>query len=215
MKRIYELAQKIWDYHHLNHHLEKGDLIFCLGSHDLRVADRSSELYKKGFAPKILFSGGFGNVTKDWKVSEAEQLTERAVSLGVPRHDIFVENKASNTGENIRFGYELLQLSNYEVKRMILVQKPYMERRTFATFMAQWPGDAIEIYVTSPQVSLEEYISDDIPLEKVINLMVGDLQRIKEYPKKGFQIKQDIPDEVWDAFEELVALGYDKHLIKE
>ena len=45
--------------------------------------------------------------------------------------------------------------------------------------------------------------------------MVGDLQRIKLYPAKGFQIHQHIPDDVWSAYEQLVALGYDKHLVKE
>jgi hypothetical protein len=43
--------------------------------------------------------------------------------------------------------------------------------------------------------------------------MVGDLQRIKVYPEKGFQISQDIPDDVWKAYEELVRLGYTKHLV--
>jgi len=43
--------------------------------------------------------------------------------------------------------------------------------------------------------------------------MVGDLQRIAIYPKQGFQIAQEIPVDVWDAFEQLVALGYTKHLI--
>jgi hypothetical protein len=46
----------------------------------------------------------------------------------------------------------------------------------------------------------------------VINLMVGDLQRIRIYPEKGFQIPQEIPDEVWAAYEKLVAWGFDKHL---
>jgi hypothetical protein len=45
--------------------------------------------------------------------------------------------------------------------------------------------------------------------------MVGDLQRIKIYPEKGFQIPQEIPSDVWDAFEQLVELGFDKHLAKE
>jgi hypothetical protein len=43
--------------------------------------------------------------------------------------------------------------------------------------------------------------------------MVGDLQRIKIYPGRGYQIAQDIPDKVWSAFEELVRAGYDKYLI--
>ena len=43
--------------------------------------------------------------------------------------------------------------------------------------------------------------------------MVGDLQRIREYPARGFQVAQDIPDDVWAAFETLVAAGFDRHLI--
>jgi hypothetical protein len=42
--------------------------------------------------------------------------------------------------------------------------------------------------------------------------MVGDLQRIKLYPAKGFQIYQDIPADVWAAFEELVEAGYNQRL---
>jgi len=45
-------------------------------------------------------------------------------------------------------------------------------------------------------------------------MMVGDLQRIKYYPEKGFQIYQEIPEEVWKAYEELVKMGFDKQLIK-
>jgi len=41
------------------------------------------------------------------------------------------------------------------------------------------------------------------------------LQRIKAYPAKGFQIYQEIPADVWDAYEQLVSAGYDKHLMKE
>ncbi len=51
-------------------------------------------------------------------------------------------------------------------------------------------------------------------LDDIINVMLGDLQRIKLYPAKGFQIEQHIPDEVWSAFEKLVQMGFDKHLIK-
>lgn len=45
--------------------------------------------------------------------------------------------------------------------------------------------------------------------------MVGDLQRIKEYPAKGFQIPQEIPDNVWSAYEKLGCVGYTSHLINE
>jgi hypothetical protein len=49
----------------------------------------------------------------------------------------------------------------------------------------------------------------------VISIMVGDLQRIREYPARGFQIPQDIPADVWDAYQQLVRAGYDRHLMKD
>ena len=68
--------------------------------------------------------------------------------------------------------------------------------------------------VTSPQIPFDDYATPEIPFEKVINIKVGDLQRIKLYAEKGFQIYQHIPNEVWQAYEQLVKLGFDKQLIK-
>ena len=87
------------------------------------------------------------------------------------------------------------------------------ERRSYATFKKRWPDK--NVIVTSPQISFEEYPNDEIPLEKVINIMVGDLQRIKIYPEKGFQLFQDIPDDVWQAYQRLIELGYNRHLTQE
>jgi uncharacterized SAM-binding protein YcdF (DUF218 family) len=92
-----------------------------------------------------------------------------------------------------------------------VVQKPYMERRSFATFKKHWPEK--ELVVTSPQISFEEYATQQISIDQFINVMVGDLQRIKVYPEKGYQIFQEIPEIVWEAYERLVSLGFDKHLI--
>ena len=49
----------------------------------------------------------------------------------------------------------------------------------------------------------------------VLTNMVGDLQRIREYPARGFQIPQEIPADVWDAYEQLVGAGYNRHLMKD
>ena len=87
-----------------------------------------------------------------------------------------------------------------------------MERRSFATFKKLWPDK--KLLVTSPQISFKKYHTASIPLEKVINIMTGDLQRIKLYPAKGFQIHQDIPLEVWDAYEKLFDAGFNEHRVK-
>jgi uncharacterized SAM-binding protein YcdF (DUF218 family) len=87
-----------------------------------------------------------------------------------------------------------------------------MERRSYATFKKQWPDK--ELQVTSPQLSFAAYPTEEISLEHVINIMVGDLQRIKLYPEKGYQIYQEIPQAVWEAYELLVSMGYDEQLVK-
>jgi len=86
-----------------------------------------------------------------------------------------------------------------------------MERRAYATFMNFWPGK--RLIATSPPAAFSNYPTADLPKDLVINIMVGDLQRIRAYPQKGFQIEQDIPADVWQAYEKLVALGYNNHLI--
>lgn len=209
-----EAANIIWDYHHLNHELGKADVIMVLGSHDTRVAEYAADLWLQGYAPYIIFSGGLGNLTAGvFEKPEAEIFADIAIENGVPAEKILIENKSTNTGENVSFTKQLLQEKKLDFQTFILVQKPYMERRTYTTFKKVWPEK--DFIVTSPPLSLAEYPNGEISKDKVINVMVGDLQRIKEYPAKGFQIPQDIPEEVWDAYEYLVKEGYTEHLIKE
>ena len=207
------LAKILWDFHLMKHKITQADCILALGSHDLRVADRAAELYLQGFAPLLVFSGGLGNFTQGmWTEPEADKFAKIAVKHGVPPKAILVENKSTNTGENILFTQRLLQAHNVNPSSFIVVQKPYMERRSYATFKKHWPDK--QVVVTSPLISFEDYPNEEIPLERVINIMVGDLERIKFYPAKGFQIHQDIPDKVWQALERLVEKGYNQHLMK-
>lgn len=94
-----------------------------------RVADWAAQLYKEGLAPEILFSGGRGNFTEAWDEAEASVFARRAVELGVARDAIMVETGSSNTGENIRNSYKLLENLESIPSKVILVQKPFMERR--------------------------------------------------------------------------------------
>ena len=211
---ISSLAKTLWDYHHVNHILKKSDCILALGSHDLRVAERAAELYLQGYAPLVIMSGGLGNFTKElWTEKEADQFAAVAIEKGVPEKNILIENNSSNTGENILFTQKLLAEKKLNPQNFIVVQKPYMERRSYATFKKHWPDK--DLIVTSPEISFEQYPTNDIPIERVINIMVGDLQRIKFYPDRGFQIYQEIPADVWSAYEKLIGLGFDKHLMKE
>jgi uncharacterized SAM-binding protein YcdF (DUF218 family) len=211
---ILSLAKKLWNYHKMNHALQKSDCILALGSHDLRVPERVAELYHQGLAPLVIMSGGLGNFTQEiWTESEADKFAKIAIEKGVPQEAILIENKSTNTGENILFTQKLLSEKDLNPQSFIVVQKPYMERRSYATFKKHWPDK--RLMVTSPQISFETYQTEEIPLERVIHIMVGDLQRIKFYPEKDFQIYQEIPPDIWQAYEKLITAGFDKHLMKE
>lgn len=198
----------------MHHPLQKADMILALGSNDTRVAEHGAALWLQGYAPYILFSGGSGRLTEGlFHKPEAEIFADVAEKMGVPQEKMLIENRSTNTGENIDFTRELLKEKGMDPATFILVQKPYMERRAYATFKMRWPEK--EFVVTSPELSYTQYPNETITRELLINIMVGDLQRIKIYPAKGFQIPQEIPDEVWTAYERLVALGYTQHLVKE
>ena len=206
-EEILKQARLIWEYHLMHHELEKSGCILVLGSHDTRVAERGAQLFLEGWAPLLIMSGGLGRLTKNsWTEAEADCFARIAQNMGVPAEAILIENRSTNTGENILFTRALLEHHQIDPADFILVQKPYMERRSFATFKKCWPEK--EVRVTSPQISFDDYPAGEMTLEKMIGIMVGDLQRIKIYPEKGFQIEQHIPEAVWKAFEFLVAEGY-------
>src|SRR5436305_606767 len=100
-------AKKIWSYHQMNHQLSKADAILVLCSHDKLVAERGAQLFLDGWSPLLIFSGGLGAITKDlWTVPEADQFAEIALKMNVPAKDILIENRSTNTGENILFRSE-------------------------------------------------------------------------------------------------------------
>ncbi len=212
---IQEAINTLWDYHHVKQELRPADLIFVLGSNDARVAEYAAELYHRGLAPLVLFSGGVGRFTaSEWAVSEAETFAATAEKAGVPRDKILLENKSTNTGENVRFSRQVLAQSGIpEPKTVIALQKPYMERRTLATLQAQWPE--VNVAVSSPPCTFEQYLTPKLTADFVINAMIGDFQRILEYPKQGFSTPQPVTPEALQAFRILVEAGYNTQLLKD
>jgi uncharacterized SAM-binding protein YcdF (DUF218 family) len=214
--RLRPFVETIWNYHQMHHELVRSDAILVLCSHDTRVAEYAAQLFLSQWAPLLIFSGGFGAITRTlFTEPEADRFAAIALGAGVPPDRIIVENQSANTGENVRFTRRLLAERAIDARTFIVVHKPYMERRAFATFRKVWPEPSIR--VTSPRVSLDDYLrhyaNDRLSADDVISIMVGDLQRIRLYPEKGFQIAQPMPDAVWHAFLALVRAGYDRHLI--
>ena len=210
--------QVIWDYLGMHQRPQKADCIVGFGNFNDNIARRAAELYHAGYAPKVLFTGGLGRNTDGlFREPEAVRFAKVAIECGVPEADVILEDKSTNTKENIEFTREKLKSLGMPCNKLLGVHQPFMERRISAAFGVYWPET--ELIVTSPQVPIEEYLRDaekqGITHNAAISVIVGDFQRMDLYAKLGYQIPQEIPEEAWKAFHALVVQGYDKQLVKE
>ena len=205
-------AGVLWDYHHLHHDLRPCSAGIGLGSHDLGVAAEAARLYHAGLIPVLVFSGASTPTTYGaFPRGEAVHYREHAVSLGVPDSAILVEPTASNTGQNIECSRALLQQAGITTGPVLLISKPYMERRAYATCRKVWPE--VDAICTSEPASLADYLQRIGNPRLVIDMMVGDVQRVTEYPRRGFAIAQPVPDQVQAAFQRLVRAGFTSRLL--
>lgn len=213
--KVLELARVLWDYHTIRPQLPRAvDLLLVTGSHDDRVAECGAQLYKRIDVKFVVASGGFGKITATTHAEpEAERFKRIMEMNGVPSDTVLTEVTASNTGDNVTRTRSLLEEKGVEAKTAVIVSKPYMSRRALATAQKQWPEPTW--WVASPEIEFDHYPTEDVPEQRMIELMVGDLQRIKLYGDRGFQTPQEIPDHVWTAYEKLIELGYDRQVIKE
>jgi len=209
--------QVIWDYLCLNEPLEKADVIVGFGNFNTDIARRAAELYQAGYAPKVLFTGGLGRNTEGLLPEpEAVRFAKVAMDCGVPECDILLEPNSTNTKENIEFTRKILEDMGIPHNRILGVHQPFMERRITAAMGVYWPD--LDFRVTSPQVTIREYLEaasrQGVSANASVSVIVGDFQRMDLYAKLGYQLPQHIPQEAWDAFHELVNMGYDKQLAK-
>ena len=209
--------QVIWDYLGMHQPPRKADVIVGFGNFNTDIARRAAELYLQGYAPKILFTGGLGRNTEGLLPEpEAVRFARVAAECGVPAEDILIEDRSTNTKENIEFTRELLQNLGIPCHHILGVHQPFMERRIVAAMGVYWPEQSFA--VTSPQVTVPEYLhrakEQGISENASVSVIVGDFQRMKLYADKGYQLPQYIPEEAWQAYHTLVAMGFDQQLAK-
>ncbi|WP_236794577.1 YdcF family protein [Amycolatopsis sp. GM8] len=210
--RTWADAEIIWCYHRLNHTPRKCGAAIVLGCHDLSVAAHAAKLFHRGLFPVMVFSGANSRETFDtFPRGEGVHYRERALELGVPEDAILVEPQATNTGENITLSREVLSMAGVSAESIMLVSMPYMERRAYATTRKVWPE--VEPVCASVPLSLTQYTQDRDHGTELIDMMIGDLQRIIEYPGQGFAISQQVPPSVLAAYQRLVAAGFSSRML--
>ena len=206
----------LWDYNQMHDEPRPVDVGIGLGGHDIGVATHAANLFHAGIFPLIVFTGANAPTTIDrFPRGEAVHFSERAIELGVPQDAILIEPEATNTGDNIDFTRALLDRRGYldSIKSVMLISRPYQQRRSYAICRKRWPG--VEVVCGSLPLKLDDYVTSIGDADRVINMLVGDTQRVWVYPTKGWAIEQAVPAEVRKAFGRLVDAGFNRRLIPE
>jgi len=206
-------VELLWTYHNMGHSVRPCDAGIGLGSHDLGVAIVATDLFHQGMFPRLVFTGANAPTTIDrFPQGEAMAYRDYAIAHGVPSDAILVDTAAANTEQNIKFSRALLEGQGVEIHSVLLMSRPYQQRRAFATCKKLWPE--VDVVCYSRPLPLDDYLASIGDTKKVVDMLVGDTQRIEVYAERGFAIPQDIPHGVRAAFDRLVAAGYVSRLVQ-
>ncbi|MQY22444.1 YdcF family protein [Nocardia macrotermitis] len=206
----------LWDYNQMHQDIRPVDVGIGLGSHDLGVATYTADLYRQRMFPLIVFTGANAPTTIErFPRGEAVHYREHALELGVPASSILIEPKATNTGDNIDFTRALLSEQGLleSITSVMLISRPYQQRRSYAICRKRWPE--VDVICASLPLPLDDYIASIGDVDRVINMLVGDTQRIWVYPAKGWAVDLDVPDVVHRAYARLVDAGFTSRLLAE
>lgn len=193
----------LWQYEILNvgkDGITQADAIIAAGCNMLEVAEFAAKLAMEDYAPTLICSGYKGGATINWRLSEADTFKQIAEKTGF-QGQILVEDKSTNTGDNLIYSQELLSELGYPSLNLIVVCFPVVQRRVQAIAKLKLPG--VDVQIAAPQVPFEEF-----PREILYPIMMGEVWRNIVYPAKGFQSKEPVPLEALLSYTILYLSGF-------
>jgi uncharacterized SAM-binding protein YcdF (DUF218 family) len=123
------------------------------------------------------------------------------------------ETRATNTGENFTLSRALLDGLGIHPHSATIISRPYQQRRAYATVRKLWPE--LEVVCSARALSLDDYVASIGDVNRVLNMLVGDTQRIWVYAKQGFAVPQPVDDRTLAAYERLINAGFTTRLLDE
>ena len=135
--------------------LRELDAIALLGNQVIATLTAACTLMQRSTAAILVLSGGAGHSTQLLyenlcksgygtlvrqglileSMAEAEMYAVVAqTAFGIPAERILIENRSANSGENVRFGLELLQQVGRRLDSLLILQDPTMQRRSMLTW---------------------------------------------------------------------------------
>lgn len=162
---------------------EKADFAFIFGTRQYQGAVQLAyDLYKRNMVSKILVSGGVNRVSGE---NEALVIFQKLSSLGVNEGDIIVEDRSTNTLENVLFSRQVIEenIGFKNIQTIIAVVKNYHSRRALMTLTKHFPKHIkfisadYEVY----NFNKNNWSESEQGKEKVF----GEYEKIQKYLAKG------------------------------
>lgn len=170
--------------------LAVADIGFVFGckEHSEHLARHAANLYHQGYFKQVIVSGG---VDSGDRRTEAYRMRDVLVAAGVPEDVILLENRATNTGENVIFGMQLLdkKIGLANIRSVLAVGHVHGSRRYLMTLEQHWP-QVIKMFSTDecggiPRAQWQQ----NEPLKQAV---LSEFAKVAPYKKKGF-IKEISP----------------------
>ena len=183
-----EFLKQIENFMFIEDKPEKADVIFVPGNGYPQMAEKAAELYRNGFAPKILPSGRYsitagrftgvldkkecycGTYKTEW-----DFLKDVLMQNGVPEEVILKENQATYTYENAIYSRQVTDHAELEIERAILCCKSYHARRCLMYYQLLYPETEFYVVpVNADGITRENWRKN----EEGIDAVTGELSRI-------------------------------------
>lgn len=210
--RVRAPARVLFDYLYLRDpEIGPADAVIGFGHFDLKIPRRCLELHRRGLAPLIVLSGGRGAGTADLGQAEARAfLDEIQAHGGVSEGAVLLEDRSTNTGENVEATTRLLGDegrafgSEAGVRTALVVANAYRQRRVDLTCRLHHPG--VRWINAPPATSFDEEVALYAGKgQDLVPLLSGEIQRLLDYPNRGFCLPAHIPRDVLAAHARLHA----------
>lgn len=142
--------------------LSKSDVIIVLSGDGGSRVKTGAMLYKAGYAPRILMTGGPLFVS-----TYADYMADYAQSLGIPAKAIILERRAVSTYTNATDSLSVLE--SMDMKRVIVVTSKYHTRRSYAVFRSVFPpGVDIHIVAAPDEIDYDRWWTDSQMAEPIL-----------------------------------------------
>lgn len=172
--------------------LSSSDVIFVFGSTQPGCYHKSLEAYNKKLGKEIVVSGGRSGLAHKHKdlgygnKSEANIIFKNLVAGGVPAEKIFLEDKSTNSKENIIYAKKIYDFS--KINSILFISKNYAAGRQYRTLRKHLPKN---IKITSFGYNI--YFDDGRTFDRYnwmnyaesASLVFGEYLRIVYYGQMG------------------------------